>query len=221
MQASISVVLGQNVALPARAHLRHGFLQAARCLAVVVALVGSSGAQTPQTAGLVQLTQQTRIWVAANNRSSKKALPVHEEPSEIEKRLETEILELHQFFEGWFTGRLANTDENYSRLSDVLAEGFEMISPQGSRTARADVVAGLRPAHGSWSENEKPGRIWIRDIRSRAVGESHYLATYEEWQQTDGAPRGRLSTVLFREKDDAPNGVEWIHLHETWLPEKK
>ena len=221
MQASGSVVLGQNVVLPVRTHLSHRFLLAVCCLAVAVTLVGRTGAQTPQTAGLVQLTQQTRIWVAANNHSSKRALPAQEEPSVMEKRLETEIVELHQFFEGWFTGRLANTDNIYSRLSGVLAEGFEMISPQGTRAARADVVDGLKPTHGSWSENEKPGRIWIRNVRSRAVGERNYIATYEEWQQTDGAPRGRLSTVLFRERDDAPNGVEWIHLHETWLPEKK
>ena len=42
------------------------------------------------------------------------------------------------------------------------------------------------------------------------------LATYEEWQEIDGKINARLSTVLLRAKADAPNGVEWLHVHETW-----
>jgi hypothetical protein len=47
------------------------------------------------------------------------------------------------------------------------------------------------------------------------------LCTYEEWQTDrhgDGVETGRLSTVLFREAPDAPGGVAWLHVHETWLP---
>jgi hypothetical protein len=33
----------------------------------------------------------------------------------------------------------------------------------------------------------------------------------------EGESRGRLSTALFRERDDTPNGVEWLHVHEVWI----
>ncbi|MFX0092506.1 MAG: hypothetical protein ACFFBD_12150 [Candidatus Hodarchaeota archaeon] len=43
------------------------------------------------------------------------------------------------------------------------------------------------------------------------------MTTYEEWQEIDGQTIARLSTALFRKCFDAPNGVEWLHAHETWL----
>lgn len=78
---------------------------------------------------------------------------------------ETEIIELHQFFEDWFSGRLKNSDAAFRRFEGVMAEGF----------------------------------------------------TYEEWQDTGQGERGRISSVLFRRRERAPNGVEWLHVHETWI----
>jgi hypothetical protein len=46
------------------------------------------------------------------------------------------------------------------------------------------------------------------------------LVTYEEWQQSGDQTTARLSTALFRDKPDAPNGLEWLHVHETWLPDR-
>lgn len=221
MQESRCVVTRKNVVFPVKKKLSRRFLQAAFCVATVVIMVGRITAQTPQATGLVRLTEKSWTWVATNNHSSKRALLVREEPNMIKKRLETEIVALHQFFEGWFTGRLANTDENYRRFSDVVSKDFEIISPEGTSRARTGMIDGLRQTHGNWSNTEKPGRIWIQNVRSRVVGERFYIATYEEWQQENGVARGRLSTALFRERADAPNGVEWLHVHETWLPEKQ
>jgi hypothetical protein len=47
------------------------------------------------------------------------------------------------------------------------------------------------------------------------------LATYEEWQVIEGETRGRLSTALFRNREGTPNGIEWVHLHETWMSDSK
>ena len=42
------------------------------------------------------------------------------------------------------------------------------------------------------------------------------LATYEEWQE--GEERlGRQSSALLKAR--AEGGFEWLHVHETWLPE--
>ena len=51
----------------------------------------------------------------------------------------------------------------------------------------------------------------------RFSGDGFALATYEEWHDLPGAGNGRLSSVLFGEDDEAPNGVVWLHLHEVWI----
>ena len=128
-----------------------------------------------------------------------------------------EVEQLHAFFEGWFTGRLEPTDEAFARFESVLADGFEIVSPRGTRTERAALLAGLRSAHRMHPDGF---RIWIEDVRARALEGGLTLATYEEWQeQPGGPPRGRLSSAVLRARADTPNGLEWVHVHETWLDE--
>lgn len=129
------------------------------------------------------------------------------------EQCEDEVLELHRFFERWFSGS-ADKDE-IGRLSGVLSERFLMVSPEGETLDRRGLVARLFERHGA-----DRVRISIRDLRERFRTGGHCMITYEEWQQDgDGPARGRLSSALFRERSDAPQGVEWVHLHETWLRE--
>ncbi len=57
-----------------------------------------------------------------------------------------------------------------------------------------------------------------RGVRSRTVGDGLVLVTYEEHQTTGGEHEGWLSSALFRAREGRPNGVEWLHMQETYLP---
>ena len=138
----------------------------------------------------------------------------------METRCRREIVELHQFFEDWFNAALAPTDESFGRFASVIADDFVMVTPGGSLVERAPLVAGLRASHGRWRGQEPVGRIWIENVRVHRIleGGDLAIATYEEWQEIAGEEiRGRLSTVVLRVKEWAPNGLEWLHVHETWL----
>ena len=41
------------------------------------------------------------------------------------------------------------------------------------------------------------------------------LATYEELQDNDSQVNSQLSTVLFQQALTTPNGLRWLHVHET------
>lgn len=140
------------------------------------------------------------------------------EPS-LEKRCEKEVHELHQFFQEWFSGDLENTDDAFARFSDVMDEGFVIISPSGQMSERAPLVAALRGAHDRWSESGA-GKIWIENFRVHRLLADAAVVTYEEWQTSAGETRGRLSTAVFGPEEGTPNGVVWLHLHEVWLPER-
>jgi hypothetical protein len=132
----------------------------------------------------------------------------------MEERCCSEIIELHQFFQDWFNAVISDTDAEFSRFADVMADTFVIVSPAGKLQERAPLFAGLRAAYG-----KRPGiRIWIEDVRVGFHQEGIAIATYAEWQQLGEAITARLSTVVFRERPDAPNGLEWLHVHETWLP---
>ncbi len=128
-----------------------------------------------------------------------------------------EIIELHQFFEDWFKGTLAQTEANFDRFAHVMGEGFVIISPDGRVTEREPLLTGLWQSHGIWQE-KGDGRIWIQNIHLRQQTQNLALATYEEWQAVSGEQTARLSSVLFARQPDLPNGVAWLHVHETWLP---
>jgi hypothetical protein len=79
-----------------------------------------------------------------------------------------------------------------------------------------EVRRGFRSAHGRWS-GVQPARVEIRAIRVRAVAETLAVIEYEEWHFVGDAETGRRSTVVLRRSRDAPGGMLWLHLHETWI----
>ncbi len=122
-----------------------------------------------------------------------------------------EVVELHQFFEDWFNGQIGADD--FDRFSGVLAQDFTMIGPDGRLTHSQPLLEALGEAGGS-----KNGlQIWIENTVVLTRSGDLTLAVYEECQDLQGKKNRRRSTVLFRDKPVNPNGLEWIHVHETWL----
>lgn len=121
---------------------------------------------------------------------------------------EAEVRQLHGFFERWYSGGADSSE--VSRL-DALADSFVMIGPDADVVGCAEVRASIVAARGL-----RPMQIEIRNVVVRPELD---LGTYEEWQTTRGVATGRLSTAVMRSAPGLPNGLVWIHLHETWLPD--
>lgn len=125
-----------------------------------------------------------------------------------------EIEGLHRFFVAWFRGELARTPEIFARFTAATAPGFTLISPDGGLIDRAAAIDWIENAHGSRTDFD----IWIEDFRLHQQHDKIAVVTYEEWQRTETGVTARLSTALFAHDGLAPNGVVWLHVHETWLP---
>lgn len=121
-----------------------------------------------------------------------------------------EVRELHAFFERWFAGTARPAE--LKRL-DVLDDSFEMIGPDGDLQNVREVRSAIEGAHG-----RRPIRIEIRNVW---VHPSAPVGMYEEWQTTDGRIAGRRSSVVMVNDQSTPNGLRWVHLHETWLPDAR
>lgn len=124
-----------------------------------------------------------------------------------------EVDDLHAFFELWFVGELTHSRAELERFSDVLADDFRMIQPSGLTRTRDGITTDVFDAHGVHDEIT----IETSPFEPRHVGSDTCLGTYEEWQSMGDEETGRIVTVLFRRAPEKPNGVEWVHLHETWL----
>ncbi len=135
------------------------------------------------------------------------------------KRCRNEVIELHQFFQDWFSGRLENSDRIFQRISKTLSEDFQIVGPSGTLTPRDRLLDGLRRSYASMKGRKF--RIWIENYQARPIGEGLWLITYEEWQEDEKERKGRLSSAVFRGKPGNPNHVEWLHVHEVWLPEEE
>ncbi len=129
-----------------------------------------------------------------------------------------EIIDLHKFLADWLNGTQPRTLEAYARRTDVLGADFAIINPSGAVTERAALIADLEAAHGGRAG--RGFRIWIENSLARQMLGDFCLVTYEEWQEAAGDRSARLSSALFRRRRRLPNRVEWLHLHETWLPDQ-
>lgn len=133
------------------------------------------------------------------------------------ERCETEVRELHAFFEDWFTGERPRTNDALARLETALGAEFELLGPEGDIATRAEIIDAVEARHGAAVDAEAPDRIDIEAVDVRFERDGVCLLTYEEHQRTAGSWRGRRSTALFEAAENAPGGVVWRHLHETWL----
>ena len=134
----------------------------------------------------------------------------------LDRACETEVEQLHRFFEDWFHGRLAV--EQFTRLEEALADGFTFVSTEGELLDRPTLIGNVRNGRGRWRGDEE-ARIWIENPRVLHREGQTLTVVYEEWQHHQGRTRGRLSTVVFRRAEDRPHGLEWLHVHEVWLPD--
>jgi len=125
------------------------------------------------------------------------------------------VEDLHEFFVEWYVGTAPPAA--FDRVEDALAPTFEMVTPDGTCHDRAAVLRMVRESF----ERDDPGAfdIEIRNVTVVREMGIHATVRYEEWQTRDGTETGRISTVLFREDGDAPCGLSWLDLHETWLEE--
>ena len=125
------------------------------------------------------------------------------------------MVELHVFLEQWSNAELANTDEAFARFAEVLAPDFRLVGPDGQVATRQPIVDAIRGARGRWLPGK--GRIRIEKFELHHASGGLALATYEEWHELPDRTVGRVSTVLFGPNEEAPNGLEWLHLHEVWI----
>lgn len=132
----------------------------------------------------------------------------------IESQARTEIEALHEFFVGWFSGRLPRSAFRPDFL-DRFSEKLVFIPPAGAQLGLDDLAGSVEAAYGS----NPAFRIAIRNVRVHLVLQDHVLATYEEWQRNALAStppdNGRVATVVF----ERGSRLTWLHIHETWVPE--
>lgn len=131
-----------------------------------------------------------------------------------------EIESLHRHFVEWFTGEVPKVDAIFNdTIGNRFAKDIELIPPAGVTLSYSDLISGLYSFHDG-----NPGfRIAIRNVRIREVSGDLIVAAYEEWQRhaLNSTPpdNGRAATVVFRRTESGPRALEWIQVHETWLPE--
>ena len=131
----------------------------------------------------------------------------------VNSHVEDEIVALHRFFEDWFNARLPQTEDAFKSMDQVMGEEFIIVMPDGRSVGRNPLLELLYKAHG-----KRVGiKIWIEDVRPIIQEGGLTVAEYQEWQTEDGETTSRVSTAVFRDAPETPNGQSWLRVHETWI----
>ena len=136
---------------------------------------------------------------------------------EFEAQCQVEIERLHSFFVEWFLGAVPKTRREFAqRAAGKFSLGFHVISPRGDLMAYDDLCSGL---YDAWGSRRNCGGFDIKTqncvalwVKGRAC-----LMRYEEWQHNGDEETLRVCTALFRMHSSRNAGVEWVHLHETFV----
>lgn len=124
-----------------------------------------------------------------------------------------EIVALHRFFVEWYDEATAD-GADFDRFERAMGEGMHMIPPSGAMLGRDAVIGHVRANRAAFRGDFS---IEIAGIRPLWEADGAILVTYVEKQARAGENTARRATALFLENPSAPHGVEWRHLHETWM----
>ena len=122
---------------------------------------------------------------------------------------EREIVELHDFFEGYFLGARDDLD----RVEAALDHDFSMAGPEGTVAGRGATISAIESAYDSHEQL----RILITQARLVAESPELVVAEYVESHELSDRMNHRRSTVTFRRDPGGPNGLRWVHVAETWI----
>ena len=127
-------------------------------------------------------------------------------------RAQAEVVNRHHFFVEWFTGRAIEAELEASLRA--FAPDMVMIEPDANTIGRDDIVAMVTSARG-----KRPADFEIRVelVSARLIGSDIAAVVYDEHQVIDGEKSARRSSAVFSADPDAPEGVVWRHLQETWI----
>ena len=128
--------------------------------------------------------------------------------------IEKEITELHQFFESWYRGKIENTEQIFSRMADVLAAEFALVTPDGHVVERKQLLELMRAEYASKPEI----KIWTENCRLRFSDQNVFIVIYEEHGIDKNRKRVSLITAVLQKNQQHVNGLEWVHISEVHLP---
>ncbi|MHA2108817.1 MAG: hypothetical protein ACW99R_14035 [Candidatus Hodarchaeales archaeon] len=129
----------------------------------------------------------------------------------------SEITELHSFFQKWFNGEIHQSNLIFQRLTTVLHSKFVLISPNGMKKHRKEVIQEIWDAYGSRDLKSNPIKLWIENYEYHGEFGSIYIVMYEEWLKNNSDKKGRVSTAIFEKATNNYNNLSWLYVHETWL----
>jgi hypothetical protein len=128
------------------------------------------------------------------------------------ERARLEIVDLHDAFAAWMG---AGADV-FARFEAALAADFSMVGPSAKRLDRAGVLAMLGGMRGAFG----PGfGIRIEAAVPLAHGADFICVGYDEIQVGRPGPSRRRASALLCPDPAGPNGLRWLAVHETWIPD--
>ncbi len=139
--------------------------------------------------------------------------PSADRPLSLVDRAAKEVVDLHQYFQQWFRGDIANDAANQARFMDSFDPLCELVAPNGD----IDAISALSKRFLAAWKRFPDAKVWTSSFVPITVMPDQVLVKYREWREIDGETTVRMTTCLFSRDDNAPNGVKWTYIHETWL----
>jgi len=141
---------------------------------------------------------------------------------ELWEALNSEFDDFHGFINEWFRGECPENQELFEqRHASHLAEGFQIILPDGSVLDRDGLIGLIRGLYGKNPSFKKQIRNpQLRPMRCKG----YLLVNYEEWQKGaanfESPNHARQVSAVLRVEPGDPVRLKWLQIHETKMPDQ-
>jgi hypothetical protein len=131
----------------------------------------------------------------------------------IVRMAQDEVAALHALFVRWMR-QGSELPIDFGLLEGALAVDFERVTPAGTVKDRTAVVDWLKHAHRTLPPDFAIDVVGIQPIW---YGRAGVLLKYIEQQRRFGQITRRHSCALLTREPEAPRGMLWRYVQETWI----
>ncbi|KAL8114794.1 sucrose-phosphatase 1-like isoform X3 [Apium graveolens] len=126
-----------------------------------------------------------------------------------------EIVMFYLFYEKWRKAEVEKTEQSLHKLKSLCHSMAIFVHPSGVKRPLKHSIDDVVMLHGD--KKGKPFSVWVDQVYSAEIASNTWLVKFYKWELCDEEKYCCLTTVLLSLKTEEPDGLMWLHMHQTWL----
>ncbi|KAJ4720516.1 Sucrose-phosphatase [Melia azedarach] len=126
-----------------------------------------------------------------------------------------QVVKFYLFYERWRRAEVEMSEHHIESLRLLFYALGITVHPSGIERSMRQCIDLIEKMYGD--KQGKKYQVWVDRVSSAQIGSDAWLVKFDKWESSGDEWQCCLTTVLMSSQATAPDGLKWMHMHQTWL----